>query len=259
VKIRFLGVHNTQSRQAGMMSLLVDDVLAIDAGSLASRLSFRSQSRLRALLITHQHYDHVRDIPALAMSFYERSLSLAVYTTRPVENALRKYLFDGGIYPNFLETMNGRRVLSLETIDPHQSKRVLDYNVLAVPVIHSVPTVGYQVTGGHGESLFYTGDTGPGLFEIWRHVSPHLLIAEVTASNRYEDVERQLGHLTPGLLKKELETLKHVKGYLPRVVAVHMSPGLEPEIAPELRRVAADLNADISLAREGMEIDLPAP
>jgi ribonuclease BN (tRNA processing enzyme) len=259
VKIRFLGAHNTQSRQAGMTSLLIDDVLAIDAGNLTAALSFRSQMKLKAVLLTHQHYDHVRDLPALAMSLYERNCSLMVYAPLPVGDALKKTLFGGGLYPNFFEPRNGRRVMSLETLDPHQVRHILDYNVLAVPVIHSVPTVGYQVTAGHGESLFYTGDTGPGLFESWRHVSPHLLIVDLTASDSYEDAERESGHLTPGLLKSELETFKHLKGYIPRVVAVHMSPALEPEIVPELKKVAADLAADISLAREGLEIDLPAP
>jgi hypothetical protein len=35
-----------------------------------------------------------------------------------------------------------------------------------------------------------------------------------------------------------------------------MDPGLEREIVPELSSVAAELNADIIPAREGMEIEL---
>jgi hypothetical protein len=58
------------------------------------------------------------------------------------------------------------------------------------------------------------------------------------------------------LLKEELLTFRELKRYLPRVVAVHMDPGLEREIVPELSSVAAELNADIIPAREGMEIEL---
>jgi len=47
------------------MSLLVDEELAIDAGSLASGLTFEEQARLSAVLLSHGHYDHVRDVPAV--------------------------------------------------------------------------------------------------------------------------------------------------------------------------------------------------
>ena len=38
MKIRFLGVHNIESDKAKLLSILIDDVLALDAGGLTSLL-----------------------------------------------------------------------------------------------------------------------------------------------------------------------------------------------------------------------------
>jgi len=68
MKIRFLGAHNYETKDTRLVSLLIDDVLAIDVGGLSSSLSFEEQCKIKAVLLTHQHYDHVRDIPTLAMN-----------------------------------------------------------------------------------------------------------------------------------------------------------------------------------------------
>jgi phosphoribosyl 1,2-cyclic phosphodiesterase len=242
-----------------MASVVVDDVLALDAGSLTSSLSFLRQKRLRAVLLTHQHYDHVRDLPALAMNFFLGRASLDVYATPPVFETLKSSLFGGDLYPDFFEPREGRRVLSFNRIDPYEEVRIGDYSVLPVPVVHAVPTVGFQVKGRYGETVFYTGDTGPGLRETWRHVSPHVLIVELTVSDRLGSSARESGHLSPSLLKSELTVFKGLKGYLPRVVAVHMDPDLESQIARETEAVASDLGADIALGHEGMVLDVTAP
>ena len=40
MKVRFLGAHNAETKNTRLISLLIDDVVAIDAGSLASELTF---------------------------------------------------------------------------------------------------------------------------------------------------------------------------------------------------------------------------
>ena len=66
------------------------------------------------------------------------------------------------------------------------------------------------------------------------------------------DALRTVGHLCPQSLKEELVEFRRVKGYLPRVVAVHLSPLAEDEIRRELAEVAVELGADITLGREGI-------
>jgi ribonuclease BN (tRNA processing enzyme) len=123
-------------------------------------------------------------------------------------------------------------------------------------VKHSVPTVGYQVASADGKTMFYTSDTGPGLAGCWQRVSPQLLITEVTAPDKYKKWAAGSGHLSPGLLKQELTSFRELNGYLPQVVVVHMSPHLEKEIETEIAAVSKALGGSITLAYEGMELNL---
>jgi ribonuclease BN (tRNA processing enzyme) len=256
MNIRIIGAHNIESQDTRYTTLLIDDVLAIDAGALASGLSFPAQQKLRAVLLTHQHYDHVRDIPALGMNFLLHENSLEVHATRPVQDALSVYLLNDAIYPKFMERPPEKPIIRFKLVEPGRIESISGYSVLPVTVNHAVPTVGYQVTSTGGKKVFYTSDTGPDLAECWRQVSPDLLIIEVTALNKYNDFARQSGHLTPDLLRQELESFRKLKGYLPQVVAVHMNPLDEKGIKNELAVVARALKANIRLGREGMRINI---
>jgi len=65
MNIQLLGVHNCESQNTKLTSLLIDDILVVDAGGLTSSLSFEAQRKLKAILLTHQHYDHIKDVPAI--------------------------------------------------------------------------------------------------------------------------------------------------------------------------------------------------
>ncbi len=256
MNIKLLGVHNCESQHTKLVSLLIDDSLVLDTGGLTSSLSFPAQQKLKTILLTHQHYDHIRDVPAIAMNFYLWGATINIYSTLPVYEALTAYLLDGKLYPNFLERPQANPTIRFTVIEPHKAEQIEGYSILAVPVNHSVPTVGYQVTSSDGKVVFYTGDTGPGLADCWEAVSPQLLITEVTAPNRYEEFGKESGHLTPSLLQKELANFRELKGYLPQVVLVHMSPRLEKEIKTEVAAVAEALDNPITLGYEGMQLHL---
>ena len=64
--IKFLGCHHTETSKTRLSSILVDQELVIDAGAITSTLSAEEQSRIQAVLLTHQHLDHVRDVPTLS-------------------------------------------------------------------------------------------------------------------------------------------------------------------------------------------------
>jgi ribonuclease BN (tRNA processing enzyme) len=256
MKIRFLGAHNCETKDTRLVSLLIDDVLAIDVGALTASLSLEAQYKIKAVLLTHQHYDHIRDIPMLAMNLFLGGATTTIYSIPAVFAVLEDNLMDEVIYPDFRQKPPGKPTISFSVIEPNKAQKILDYEVLAVPVKHSVPTVGYQLTSLDGKSFFYAADTGPGLAECWQNVSPQLLIIEVTASNKYTEWAVGGRHLTPSLLERELEAFRKLKGYLPRVMIVHMNPPLEKDIAAEVAKVAKTLGASITLAREGMEINL---
>jgi ribonuclease BN (tRNA processing enzyme) len=256
LKIRFLGTHNCETATAKLVSILIDDALALDAGGLTSSLPIEAQLKLKAVLLTHYHYDHMRDVPALGMNalFYETNVS--VYASHAVRDALASHLLNGTIYSSFLEKPPESPRIKFTVIEPRKPFEIAGYEILPIPVSHSAPTVGFQVASSDGKTLFYTGDTGPGLSEAWPDVSPQVLITEVTAPNRYEEFGRRMLHLTPSLLREELLAFQKLKGYLPEVFLVHMNPRQEVEIAAEVEQLSSDLNTPITLAQEGLEVQL---
>jgi len=256
MKIRLLGAHICESQDAKLVSLLIDEFMAMDAGAITSSLSFQEQHKLKAILLTHQHYDHIRDVPTIAMNLFLSGATINVYSTLTVYNALTTYLMNNKLYPNFLTRPPDNPTIKFIEMEPYETKQIGGYEVIAVPVKHSVSTVGYQVTSSDGKAVFYTSDTGPDLNDCWECISPQLLITEVTASNRFEEFGRESGHLTPSLLMQELVAFQELKGYLPQVVSVHMNPVLQKEIEAELATVARELNSPITVGCEGMQIEL---
>ncbi len=254
MNIKLLGAHNCESQNTRMVSLLVDDRLVLDAGGLTSSLSLADQQKINAILLTHQHYDHIRDVPAIAMNFYLAGKSLGICCTPSVYQALANGLLNGQYYPEFFQRPAESPTLKYITLEPYGSRQIVGYDIKAVPVNHSVPAVGFEIGFAGGRTFFYTGDTGPGLGDCWRQTSPRLLLIEVTAANSYRNSVSESGHLTPDLLKQELISFGEIRGYLPRVVTVHMNPALADEIKSEIAAVADDLDCDISPGFEGMQL-----
>jgi len=209
-------------------------------------------------LLTHHHFDHTRDLVTLAANVgYHWRKQLAVYAPRYTLDIVTSCLLDGKIYANFFEYPSKEKpTLMLEAIEPYDRRTIAGYDVLAVPVKHSVPAVGYQMTSSHGKTMFYTGDTTAGISDCWRHVSPRLLITEVAGPDKYEDWLKKAGHLCPKLLREELVQFRQLKRYLPRVIVVHIGNPYEQEIREEVAQVARELEADVNLGYEDMKITL---
>ncbi len=254
--LRFLGTHNAESKKTRLVSFLIDDVLAVDAGSLVSELTFPEQKKIKAILLSHGHYDHIRAVPAFA--FNNSDGTTKVIATPKTLEILSSHLIDGVVYPKFASEASflRRATLQLVPVEPFNRQNIEGYDVMAVPVRHPLDSVGFEITSGDGKSLFYTGDTGPGLSSVWGKISPQLIIADVTWPNSLANAAKDAGHLCPKMLEKELAEFRRLKGYFPRVVIIHLSPQHEPYIEREIREVAKLLRISIDIAHEGEKITL---
>jgi len=249
--IRFLGTHNAESKNTRLVSFLIDDVLAVDAGSLVSELAFPEQKKIKAILLSHGHYDHIRAVPAFAFNNSDRTTE--VLATPKTLEILSSHLIDGVVYPKFTSEASflQKATIKLIPLELFKVQRIEGYGVTAVPVRHNLDGVGFEIRSGDGKTLFYTGDTGPGLSSVWGRISPQLIIADLTWPNALARAAKDAGHLCPDMLREELIDFRRMKGYLPKVVAIHMSPQHESEIEREIREVAESLGTSIDIAHEG--------
>lgn len=256
MNLRFLGTHDAESKTTRLASFVIDDVLAVDAGSLVSELTFEEQTKIEAILLSHGHYDHIRAVPAFAFNNSHRTVK--VLATSQTLEILSAHFINGIVYPEFASDASflGKAALQLVPIEPFNTQAIQGYKIMALPVVHPISAVGFGITSSDGKSIFYTGDTGPGLLHLWEYIAPQLLVADVTFPNRLRKVAKDAGHLCPEMLKAELLEFHRIKGYTPKVVAIHLSPQFEQEIAVEIEEVANKLGVSISVAGEGEKLVL---
>ena len=257
MELDILGAHQCESSDSKLASLLVDKVMAVDVGGLTSSLSLAEQLRLKSILLTHHHFDHVRDLATFGINAYG-SGPVPVYALQSTLELISTHLLNGVLYPDFLRRpLPEKPTFRFCPLEPGKEVVIEGYRVLPLPVRHGdVPAVGYWISSPGGKSLFYTGDTGGGCASCWEVVSPDLLVIEVCMSDAFEAAAQESGHLTPRLLKQELLDFRRVRGYLPPVMAIHMILAIEDIIREEVAQVAAELGAEITLAHEGMTVAL---
>lgn len=254
--IKFLGTHNSESKNTRLVSFLIDEVLAVDAGSLTSELTFAEQIKIKAILLSHGHYDHIRDIPAFA--FNNTGQLTKIFATRETLQILSSHLIDGIIYPEFTSNDSFVKKATLQLVDlvPLEPQNIEGYQVTAIPVKHPANGVGFDILSRDGKRIFYTGDTGPGLSTVWERTSPQLIIADVCRPNSMTGEAIDAGHLCPEMLERELVEFHRINGYLPKVVLIHLSPHAETQIDKEAGEVAKALNISIRISHENETITL---
>ncbi len=260
MQIRLLGAHNLESKTSRHTCFLIDGHLAIDAGSLASALSPADQQRVRAILLTHHHFDHMRDVPTMALATLEDPTPIDVYGLAPTLDGVRRHLIDGDTYPDFSKPLNNAKAakLRLLPVKPGSLHKVLTYEVDAVPMAHPVPSVGYIVRAASGACMAYTGDTSGQLQPFFSSpMGVQVLFVEVTFPNRMLERAKITGHLTTSLLRNELSSAQKAKRPLPRIVAVHRSLPHHQEVLGDLEQLARELSTvSITPGIEDMVLDL---
>lgn len=256
MEIRILGAHSQETATTRLTAVLVDGVLALDAGALTSTLTYDEQRRVQAVLLTHVHFDHLRDVLTLGFNL-QGEPQIQVFGLPQVIDVLENRLADGTVYSHLSRRPTPEHpALRYEAVEPFREFAVAGYRVLPVPMEHVQPAVGYQVTSAQGRSVFFGGDGGPGNQGAWAAINPDLLILETSVPNRLQETAQRLGHLTPALLKDELVVMGKLWGRVPPVVLVHLPLLLEEEIAAEVAQVARELQVDITLGYEGRRLNL---
>ncbi len=146
------------------MSILVDGVLALDSGALASSLSLAAQEKIKAVLLTHSHVDHIMGLASLSMHAFLIGATVEVYAIKDTIGALLTHVFNGVIHPDFSRMPSPEKpALRFRALETYKLQTIDGYIILAFPVHHTVPAVGFQVTSEDRKTVLYSGDTGPGL------------------------------------------------------------------------------------------------
>ncbi|HEV7699542.1 MAG TPA: MBL fold metallo-hydrolase [Pyrinomonadaceae bacterium] len=194
-----------------LLTMVVDDLVAIDAGCLAFSCSDRQRRQIRDVVLTHTHLDHIAGLPMFIDDLFATLTDpVIVHGTRDMIDTLERDIFNWSIYPRFSELKNEHGSV-LEYRDFARGSRfdVRHLSFQSIAVNHKVSATGYVVSDGN-VSFGVTGDTAE-TDDIWRacNAAPNLraIFVECAFPDEFGELAAASFHLTPSKLAAEMSKL----------------------------------------------------
>jgi 3',5'-cyclic-nucleotide phosphodiesterase len=239
MELRVLGCHGGETPRHRTTAFLIDDRLAVDAGSLTSQLELSDQARLSAVVVSHSHLDHVRDLATVADNRCQLDCEpLTVAATKATLDNLRKHFFNDRLWPDFTVIPDPERpTIVYREIPLEQTTDLLSYRITAIAVDHTVECAGFIIDDGKG-ALGFSGDTGP-TSRLWERLNAErnlkALLMEVSFPDREQELATVSGHHTPRTLDVDLKKYKAPADLA--TLLYHIKPPFESEVERECAKL----------------------
>ncbi len=209
--IRVLGPYGGSAPGCRLTTFLVNGESALDAGALTETLPLAAQRRIRRILLTHAHFDHIASLPFLAANL-QGSLPapLEILAPEPVLDSVRRHVFNDSTWPDFTRFPSvARPTIRYRPLVEGRVHTSGAISITPFAVHHVVPAYGYIVSA-NGGSVVFSGDTGP-TERLWvaarRARNVKAIFLECSFSDREERLAADSQHLTPRLVSQELPKL----------------------------------------------------
>lgn len=241
MNLRVLGCHGGELPGCRSTCFLVDGALALDAGALTASLELPALASVDHIVLTHSHFDHVKDVPLAAdLLIGRRRKPMVVHASNECAATLRDSVFNGRLWPDFTRLPTRRSpVIRIRPFAPGERFRAGRYHLQSVAVHHPVESVGFVLSDGRS-SIAISGDTGP-TTAFWKRVNAEkalgALLVEMSFPNAMQRLADVSGHLTPNTLARELGKVNR-NGY--PVYLYHLKPAYDAELRRDLGRLGLD-------------------
>jgi cAMP phosphodiesterase len=238
MKIRVLSSDTNPVSQL-LITFVVNERLAIDAGTLAFHLKGEELLRVQDILLTHIHLDHIASLPFIFSEMFASIRTPVRIHATPTDIAnLKAHVFNDIIWPDFTKIANPHGAL-MEFV-PFAHRRPFEIAGLKctpIPVNHTVETCGVVLEDDHA-CVALSSDTGL-TSEFWTFLNGlerlDAVFVDVAFSNGMESVAVASKHLTAHLLTEELRKL-HRKT---EVYAVNLKPVCRETVMAEIAALGA--------------------
>jgi len=217
-----------------LTSILVNDTVALDAGCIGFYRSPQEQARIRHVLISHTHIDHLASLPIFVENAFEgKSDCVTIHASRDVLECCQRDLFNDRMWPDFVALSKGDKpFLRLAPFEAGESIELDGLRIAAFELDHVVPTMGYILSDASC-AVAVLSDTGP-TKAIWDAVNatPNLkaVFLEATFPNNLAWLAQVSKHLTPALFGEEVKKLTRPA----RIIAVHLKARYYAQVTAEL-------------------------
>lgn len=217
-----------------LMSYIVNGSVAIDAGCIGLLSPLDDQFRIRHVLLSHSHLDHIATLPIFLDNVYQDGPEcVSIYGHPETLDSLRTDFFNGRVWPDLVELeKTGARFMKLIPLQPEETVRIESLEILPVELDHLMPTYGFVLTS-EGVSVAIISDTAPTerIWEVLRE-TPNLeaIFLEASFPDSMQWLAEKSKHLCSSALSRELDKL----GRPVRTIAVHIKPAYHEQIVREL-------------------------
>jgi len=199
------------SARQHLSCFVVDDLIAFDAGSLAFAVTAEQKKRIRDVVLSHAHLDHIAGLPLYIDDLFATiKRPIQIHATSEVVEILERDIFNWSIYPRFSELQNDYGiVVEYCPFETEKDFKVKHLNVKAVNVNHKVPSVGFIVSDGKS-TFALTNDTAA-VNRFWEAVNQtenlSAIMVECAFPDELGDLASNSHHLTPQALREELSKI----------------------------------------------------
>lgn len=242
MKLKVLGCHGGELPHCRTTCFLVDDTVALDAGALTSTLTLEQLVKVDHIVVSHSHFDHVKDIPLLAdLIVGRRKTPVTIWASRECAKTLRENLFNNALWPDFTQIPNKKNpVMQLKSFRVGQTFKVGKYTVSSVPVTHPVESCGFVLSNGKS-ALAMSGDTGP-TDKLWKLLNKtknlKAVLLETSFPNSMQYLADLSGHLTPQTLESELTKFNRNGA---EVLLYHLKPAFVRQLKAEVAQLPVEV------------------
>ncbi len=222
--------------QQHLSCFVIDDRVAIDAGSLAMAASEIQREKIRDIVLSHAHLDHIVGLPLFVDDlFASLEEPIRVHAAASVIETLERDVFNWTVYPRFSELKNQYgEVLNYLAFQSETVFQAAHLDIKPVEVNHKVPTVGFIVSDKKTK-VAVSGDTAE-MNQFWTAVNKeknlNALLIECAFPDNLRDLACSSHHLTPKILRTELEKFQH---HNCPIFAVNLKPMYRQQIVGELK------------------------
>jgi cAMP phosphodiesterase len=214
---------------------LINETVAIDAGSIGQLSPLNRQKSIRHIFLSHSHLDHIATLPVFLDNVYEPGPdSVTVYASEATQCALRENFFNEKVWPDLLRLSRTESpFLNFVTLSNEEPVEVESLKITPVELNHTVPTFGFIVQS-LDSAIAIVSDTAP-TTRIWQLLNNldalRAVFVEASFPNSHRWLAEASKHLCPEQLAEELSKLS-VPGL--SFVATHLKPAFRAQIVSEL-------------------------
>ena len=137
---KVLGCHGGESKKHQCPAFLIDGRVCLDAGSITNMLTLKEQQKIEAVIVSHAHIDHVRDLAMLTDTRAQQGgPPLTIAATPGTIAELRRHFFNDKLWPDFTKIPDERnRTVVFQKLATEKISEVCGYKVRPIAVDHTV-------------------------------------------------------------------------------------------------------------------------